>query len=83
MTVAMLARYPIRRTSSGGVLVSNRTTMPYNRENKVIPAKAMPIVSRTSGVLVSSVPYDESSGNWCVALLLANVWESEKVWPAF
>jgi len=57
--------------------------MPYNRENKVIPAKAMPIVSRTSGVLVSSVPYDESSGNWCGALLLANVWESEKVWPAF
>jgi hypothetical protein len=51
MTVGTLAR-STRKTSTGGVLVTNRTTTPYNKESKETLAKAIPIVSRTSGVLV-------------------------------
>jgi hypothetical protein len=58
------------------VHVTNRTTTPYNKESKKTLAKAIPIVSRTSGVLVSSVPYNESNGGRCAALLLC---ASEKV----
>jgi hypothetical protein len=34
ITAAILARYPTRKTKSGGVLVTSRTAAPYSREVK-------------------------------------------------
>jgi hypothetical protein len=78
IAVGMLVRYPMRRAKSGGVFVIRRTTTPYSKEVRDMPAKVIAIVSRTRGALVSIVPYDESAGS-SRAALLPRVWANEKV----